>query len=158
MGDSERYRQHIDPRNAAIAPLKTVERGRRCQNCRRFEVGELATQAYKASRFRDLQVKAKEIIEREGYLPNLPPPGAPRKINRLGDADPHMAKFGENYDLGDQMVRKGMLGLCLVHAAVGDFVHMNYLCDQWQERVKPDGAEKSDELPEEARDRIYGED
>jgi hypothetical protein len=83
----------------------------------------------------------------------------------FGDLSDLMQRLGLNYELGDTLMRQGRLGLCLkgkrpqsMGGPEGDFVEDRFLCDRWNARVRPDGAEIPDELPGEARDRVFGED
>jgi hypothetical protein len=100
-------------------------------------------------RFAEMQQKAKEILQRDGVSID------PSKLSPRPDSN---AMLGANYDLGDQYIRHGVLGACRKSMTQGDFVHAYYLCDRWDGRVRPDGAEKLDELPEEARERVMGDD
>jgi len=127
----------------------TIERGRRCQNCTQFDNGPVAVRDYKMRRFAEMQRNAVSVLQRDGV------PVDPRKA--LASKDPEAA-LGANYDLGDQYIKSGLLGVCRKGMTRGDFVHAYYLCDRWDERVRPDGAEKPDELPEEARARLLGDD
>ena len=126
----------------------TIERGRRCQNCVHFDNGEKTVKSYKMKRFNEIQRKAAQILEREGK--------AVTKTNSTLKNDP--ALLGSNYEYGDRCIRAGVLGTCERNMAPGDFVHAFYLCEAWSGRVRPDGAEKPDELPAEARARIFGDD
>jgi hypothetical protein len=134
-----------------------------------FNTGPMAVSHYKTLRARDLEQAASKVMADEGVSPAL-------LGQRLGDADPHgspkrrtgrnkrkrtqdkFAALGLNYELGDQMINAGVLGICMIDAAEGDFVHQMYLCDRYKSRIKVDDADKPDELPEEARKRIYGDD
>ncbi len=152
----------------------TIERGRRCQNCLSFNNGPIAIRHYKQKRFADMQQEAKEVLQRDGmtkaqvqelldaarnHEPGTP---APFRIQRQSDVDPH-SKLAENYTLGDDLIRRGQLGICLKNNTAGDFVHAHHLCGndpaspfkcQWTEKFKPDGAEKHDESAAEARKRL----
>lgn len=152
--------------NNIMGSAPTIERGRRCQNCVHFSNDEeIAIKRYKELRFRDMQRHAAEVLERDGVSPkrirkmlenvqrHKPGTPAPHRIQRQGDVDPH-SKLAENYTLGDNLIRQGLLGICLQDCADGDFVHAHYLCDRWTEKYRPDGAEKPDELPEDARARL----
>ncbi len=131
-----------------IINAPTIERGRRCQNCIHYDNGPTAVQSYKAKRFADMQHKAKEIIERSGV-----------KVGRTNPSfEQESSLLGANYTLGDKYIREGVLGVCKRGMAPGDFVHAFYLCQGWTGSVRPDGAEKPDELPAEARARVMGDD
>lgn len=129
----------------------------------------MAKSHYSTLRQRDLEAGAAKILANEAVSPAL-------RGERVGDSDPHTSPrrrtgrnkrrgkrdpfqaLGLNYQLGDQMIDAGVLGICMINAAPGDFVHQMYLCDRYKSRIKVDGADKPDELPEEARERIYGSD
>lgn len=130
----------------------------------------MAKNHYETLRARDLEAGAAKILANEAVSPAM-------RGQRLGDDDPHSAPkrrtgrnkrrgktsdpfqaLGLNYQMGDQLMNAGVLGICMVNAAEGDFVHQLYLCDRYKSRIKVDDADKPDELPEEARERIYGSD
>jgi hypothetical protein len=149
-----------------FAAAPTIDRGRRCENCRHFNNGTMAVQHYKAKRHAEITAKAKEIFERGGPLTGP-------LVGRLGDADPHsmprrravssdfgdidsrMQALGLNYEFGDQLMREGKLGLCMIGATDADFVQSTYFCgNKYDPKVVVDGAAKHDETPEEARERL----
>ncbi|KKL20294.1 hypothetical protein LCGC14_2456890, partial [marine sediment metagenome] len=125
-------------------------------NCLLWDRSDAAIAHYKQKRFADIQHVAKEVLANDGKTTRR---ARDAQIARLGDDDPHMAQLGSNYEMGDNLIREGKLGICIANNAEGDFVHAYYLCDKWQQRVKPDGADGfDDELPEDARKRVYGDD
>jgi hypothetical protein len=150
-------------RPLGMSPANTAPRhevSRRCQNCVSFDNGPLALQHYKAKRFQEMQGAAAKILAGEGVSPAM-------LGQRLGDSDPDtpkggmgvkkvkvdaaMDKLGLNYDMGDQMIRQGRIGLCMKHKAAGDFVEYLYCCPHWTARVKPDDVRSDDKLAEEAK-------
>lgn len=150
-------------RGGAVGGPAKIERGRRCQNCRHYNNGEMAVKHYKQRRFDEMQAAASKVLAGE-------PVSAALLGDRLGaddsqrtarrvrdlktfDADA-AAKLGLNYELGDTLLRTGQMGMCLISAAPSDFVHFAYLCEKWTEKFKPDDAEKHDELGDEARERL----
>lgn len=141
----------------------TIERGRRCQNCRHYDSGELAVKHYKERRFGEMQTAAKKVLDGEGVsaallgqrLGDSDAQKAARRVRDLSTLDSDAAtKLGLNYELGDTLLRNGQMGICLIGAAPSDFVHFAYLCDQWSEKYKPDESDKPDELGDEARERL----
>ena len=142
--NEDRYKNYQDGQVAIVVP-GMVDRGRRCQNCTAFDNSPKALDHYEQRRLIDIQRDAKALLEREGVDLSQAAP------KRLGDLDPHMQQLGANISLGDQYVKEGVLGVCEKDAAPGDFVHAFFLCDQWDEKFKPDGSEKLDLLPHEAR-------
>jgi hypothetical protein len=138
----------------------TIERGRRCENCLHWSCGEDARAKYEDYRRRDFLDAAARTVAAEGnrkitkeIAARVGPVGAPKAIRRLGDHDSG-AKLGLNMAYGDALILGNMLGICHIEAAPGDFVHAHYLCGRWTQKYRPDGAEKPDELPEEARERL----
>lgn len=74
----------------------------------------------------------------------------------FSDLNAAMSALGVNYELGDTLMRQGVLGLCLVSAVRGDFVHKDYLCGdrgpcRYDGKVKIEGH---DETAGEARERL----
>jgi hypothetical protein len=126
----------------------------------------MAIQHYKACKMRDLNAAAAKVIGGEKVTPALlgqrladeehasGKPAPIRPVRDLSTMNAQMQALGLNYELGDTMMRTGQLGICLINAAPGDFVHFAYLCEKWKERVRPDESEKPDELGDEARDRM----
>lgn len=157
------------------APAPVLERGRRCENCTNFNNGPLAIQHYKAKRMADLQRHAADIFERGAPAlpvgvtgkrlgdddPHSPKIGGSRtqREGDFSDLDAHMQALGLNYEYGDKLMREKLLGICMVGAAPGDFVHKDYLCgDQgpcrYVARVIVEDAHKHDETAGEARERL----
>lgn len=129
----------------------------------------MAKSHYKMLRTRDMEAAAAKVLANEGVSPAMlgqrlsdqDPDSRSKKSNPGQDKFAVQDRFdalGLNYDLGDRLIQSGQLGICMVDAAEGDFVHFAYLCDRYKSRIKVDGAEKADELSEEARERIYGGD
>lgn len=142
--------------DVATLSAPTIERSKRCENCLLWDRSDAAIAHYKQKRFADIQYVAKEVLANDGKTTRR---ARDAQIARLGDDDSNMAQLGSNYEMGDSMIRQGMLGICTANNAEGDFVHAYYLCDKWQQRVKPDGDDGfHDELPEDARKRVYGDD
>ncbi len=154
------------PQRVIGAP--TISRGRRCENCRHFNNGELAIQHYKTKRHAELNAIAAQVLEgkpvsaaargqRIGaddvHSPTVG--GAAIQTRDFSDIDDRMKALGLNYEMGDTLMREGALGLCLVHAAKGDFCHKDYFCGtRYDPKVKVEGSEKHDETADEARDRL----
>jgi len=137
---------------------KTIERGRRCQNCIHFDAGPKARQHYDALRQRDIIAEAKAIVIREGKLPEdvqtAHKQGRLAGPKRIGNDDPGFARLQQNFIMGDSYMQAGAMGICRKGIPTGDFVHAMYLCEHWSARVKPDGAdEKGDMTSEEIKDR-----
>lgn len=145
----------------------TIERGRRCENCRHFTNGEMAIQHYKIKRNEELNAQAKQIFERGGPVPvgltgqrlgdmeHSHKVGADATTRDFRGLDARMQALGINYEFGDTLMRNGQLGLCLISASPGDFVHKDYFCGaKYDPKVKVDDAHKHDETAEEARDRL----
>lgn len=137
--------------------LPVIERSKRCQSCIHWDHEAPALKRYKELKFRDLSKHAASIMAGETAPPAV-------MGHRLGD-DEHVQKpsksvdmndmfrsLGLNYDLGDNLIRTGQIGICLKGAVEGDFVHYAALCDQWTGRVKP--ADGPDELSEAAKARL----
>lgn len=159
------------PERQMSAP--TIDRGRRCQNCKHWDNGALAIQHYKVKRFAELQARALHIFSNGGPVPvgltgqrlgdddiHSPKVGGKRSVN-LGfeDMDRYQRMLGLNYELGDTLMRNGQMGMCRVAASPGDFTQLGYLCgDQgpcrYEASVVVDGAEKPDETAGEARSRL----
>jgi hypothetical protein len=126
----------------------------------------MAISHYKACKMRDLNAAAGKVLGGEKVTPALlgqrladeektdGKPESMRPARDLSTMDGQMQALGLNYEFGDTLIRTGQLGICMINAAPGDFVHFAYLCEKWRERVRPDKAEKPDELGDEARDRM----
>jgi hypothetical protein len=146
----------------------TITRGRRCENCVHYDNGELAIQHYKAKRFEELKARADKIISenptpaalRAVQLASASVGGKDRQTRNFDDLNHLMQALGVNYELGDTMMRQGLLGMCMVSAAPGDFVHKDYLCgDKGPSRYKSNiKIEGKDETAGEARSRLGLED
>lgn len=151
----------------------TIGRSKRCQNCVHYENGEPARKRYKELRFRDLQRAAAAILDgkqppagltgvrlADDERPRLRHKRAAEKVTdikalpSMSAMDKMMRKMGLSYELGDNLMRAGRLGICLIGVPAGDFVEYRYLCDKWTGRFTPDDADEGDELPEEAKDRL----
>ena len=144
------------PGGVAIASAPTIERSKRCENCLTWDNSNAAIRHYKDKRYADIERAAKAVLARDGKTTRA---RANAPIKRLSDDDPNMTNLGASYDMGDAMIREGKLGICLTNNTEGDFVHGYYLCEKYQQRYKPDGADGfSDELPGDARKRVYGDD
>lgn len=144
------------PGNIVNFSAPTIERGKRCENCLLWDRSDAAIRHYKDKRFADIQHVAKKVLANDGKTTRR---ARDAQIARLGDDDSNMTQLGSNYEMGDNMIRQGMLGICTADNAKGDFVHAYYLCEKYQERYKPDGDDGfHDELPEDARKRVYGDD
>lgn len=141
----------------------TISRGRRCENCIHFDNGVLAIQHYKAKRFAELTARAKKIIEASSD------PRIAKLVNTLStkvrgkdvqtrdftDLDQAMQTLGVNYELGDTLMRQGVIGLCRISALPGDFIHKNAFCGtKYEAKVKVEGSETPDETGDEARARL----
>jgi len=81
--------------------------------------------------------------------------GTRSQTRDFSDLDETMRALGVNYDHGDKLMRAGLLGICGVDAAPGDFVHKDFFCGtRYNASVVVDEAHKHDETPEEARNRL----
>jgi hypothetical protein len=169
--DKNRGRTKAMPQRTIAAP--TISRGRRCENCRHYNNGELAIQHYKIKRHAELDALVARVFEggpvsaasrgmRLGAndIHSHHVGGADRQTRDFGDIDERMKALGLNYEMGDTLMRQSVLGLCLVSASGGDFVHKNYFCGtKYDPEVKVDDSKTYDETGDEARDRLgLGED
>lgn len=132
----------------------TISRGRRCQNCVGFDNGPRAQQHYDVKRLQELQHKAREILERDGKLPDSLLRGELPGPERIGADDDAFDHFAKNFQMGDSYMQAGMMGICQKSQVGTDFVHAMYLCEKWEQKFKPDDAEAGDETSEEAKDRM----
>jgi len=150
----------------ATVSAPTISRGRRCENCRHFNNGPLAIQHYKAKRHQELDQQAQRIFA-AGPPKNLKrhpsraavntvlTGGRNQAVNNLGDIQERLQALGLNYSKGDEFMRLGLMGICLVSAVDGDFVHKDGFCGtKYDARVKVDGDDQADETGNEARDRL----
>lgn len=144
------------PQRTIQAP--TISRGRRCENCRHYNNGDLAIQHYKTRRHAELDAIAAKVLSGgpvSAAVRGQRIGGTDRQTRDFGDLDERMKALGLNYEMGDTMMRQGVMGMCLVAAAQGDFVHKDYFCGtKYDPKVKVEGSEQHDETGDEARNRL----
>lgn len=156
---------------------RTVERGRGCYNCTRFQTGDVAQKYYRdrmaaeagdqspITRLADMekldiQSRTQQFINR-GYSDKVAQRMAERAIAEelVADAASPVKSRDARYKVFDKMINTGAVGMCLAGKIKSDFVHYAYFCDGWTAR---DGASvateghKPDLLPEELKEMVDG--
>ena len=144
-----------------VISAPTIERGRRCQSCTHWDNGERAIKLYKEKRYADLERAAASILtgaptsaavrgERLGAENVLRQKRTAASMS-LNEFEAYGKRMGLQYQIGDNMIRQKVLGICSINATPDDFVHRDYFCDRYKSTIVIEGK---DELPEEAKDRL----
>ena len=169
------------------APERRVERGRGCWNCTHFNNGELARQHYRERVGQErtaLIANAMPALNRvgrdDGSAQAVATEAAKLMAAGMDSAAAIEAAIGKVYNDADRvsvaiaearrqdarfqifnnMMARGAIGICMVGGAKGDFVDCRYLCDKWSGREGSSLATSGkplDKLPEELRSELDDE-
>ena len=134
----------------------TIERRRRCENCRLWSNDAAVIADYEQRRNAEVRSNALKILDQEGVSGNRTIIAQRLDPKRVAAIQGRLNKLGQGFEMSDKLAAQGLLGICKGGHAPGTYVHAHYLCDNWQEKFKPEDGD--DELPAEARERVFGKD